>query len=142
MLLSQLFPRKFNFKLLRSLSTRIDVIDGQEFEVPYNYVPPKYDFDSLQNESNVLLMRHANSKFNLKYMEIENEYGYKNEIKQLFLNEDYRDSELSDFGIAQWLHASKYMNKLDIDTVVVSPLKRTMETAYHSLKAHKDFLNI
>ena len=107
--------------------------------IPDDYVHPQYNIDKIKNESRVILIRHANSEFNNPYIDIKNKYGYGDEILNLYLNEKYIDSQITEFGVEQWRYASSIANELEIGTVFVSPLRRTMQTAYHLLNAHKDF---
>lgn len=123
-------------------ATRIDTIDGKEFEVPYNYSPPVYDFETINSGSNVILVRHANSKFNLDESHLDNKEGYGESMMRLFQNEKHRDTELSDFGVAQSEYASRIATKLDIGTVIMSPLRRAVQTTYYFIKKHKNFNNI
>jgi broad specificity phosphatase PhoE len=72
----------------------------------------------LNNQSYVLLVRHANSLFNLKYVTLQEKHGYDVQIRDLFCDDEFRDSPLSPFGIEQCIHASQYANQIDIDMVV------------------------
>ena len=125
----------------REFSQRV-IINGKEFILPSHFVEPKYDTDKIINESRVILMRHANSEFNIAYVKCEEKYGYGEEMLNLFLDDKYIDPPLTEFGIEQWIFASQISNQLDIGTVFVSPLRRAMQTAFHLLKSHKDFEKI
>ena len=43
-------------------------LNGKPFEVPESYVGPYYDVDKIKNASKVVLLRHANTLFNLDYV--------------------------------------------------------------------------
>lgn len=62
--------------------------------------------------------------------------GYNTDLIDIQYNEDYRDTVLSSFGVEQAKYASKYANMLDIDLVLISPMRRTMQTAYYLLRNH------
>ena len=64
------------------------------------------------------------------------------DILNLYLSKDFRDTELSDFGKEQWNYARNYANLLDIDLVLISPLLRTIQTAHLLLKNHPNKENI
>lgn len=52
------------------------------------------------------------------------------------------DCNLSEKGIEQCLEASKHAEKIDFKEVWVSPLRRTLDTAYHIFKSHPNFAQI
>ena len=52
---------------------------------------------------------------------------------------DLIDCKLSEKGIEQCKEASKYAKEMDFTQIVVSPLRRTMETAYYVFKDHPNF---
>lgn len=53
---------------------------------------------------------------------------------QIFLN-----LELSETGVLQCIESQKVVNQLKVHTVMVSPLRRAIETAYNVFKNHPDF---
>lgn len=55
------------------------------------------------------------------------------------INNKFRDSHLSELGISQATEAQEVTDQLKIHTVFVSPLRRTLETAYHIFKTHPNF---
>ena len=131
-LLSRLIRWKRSF-------SKIIKLNDKEFELPDGFTEPKYDVNSILKDSRVLLLRHANSKFNIPYDDCISKYGYKQEVLNLFLDDKYIDAPLTDFGIEQCLYASKIANQIEFDTVFVSPLKRAIQTAYYLLNSHHDF---
>lgn len=129
-------------KFLNRKFTRIDYINDKPFKVPNSYKPPRYNMGFTKEASDVLLVRHANTLFNLRYVEIEEEHGYGKQIRDLFCDKSLRNSELSEFGIEQCKFASKYAKDLELDMVIVSPLHRTMQTAYYLLRHHPQFESV
>ena len=60
---------------------------------------------------------------------------YKKKGSQVFYNKDYVDTVLTPKGETQSLDLGKYwLNKNEIELVIVSPLKRTLQTAYNIFK--------
>ncbi|CAI2376113.1 unnamed protein product [Moneuplotes crassus] len=104
--------------------------------MPAGFEEPQYDMDHIQNSSKVLLVRHANTLFNLAYVKMLHEKGFGKEVCEFLQDESYRDTPLSEFGIEQCNYASKYANQLDIDLVLISPMRRTLQTAHYLLKLH------
>lgn len=49
---------------------------------------------------------------------------------------------ISEYGIKQCTDSQKIVNELDIHSVLVSPLRRTLMTAYYVYKDHPNFENI
>ena len=54
-------------------------------------------------------------------------------------SEDLVDCKLSEKGIEQCKEASKNAREMDFTKIVVSPLRRTMETAYYIFKDHPNW---
>ena len=84
----------------------------------------------------VVLYRHATSNENIKFSKkgITSE-----EMKELNCSEVERDSEIADVGIDLAVSKQKIFNNMNIHTVFVSPMKRALQTAYHSFKNHPNF---
>lgn len=98
--------------------------------------------EMLKHGSQVLLLRHANSQYNYEFSQME-KYEYSDEdYKTLRIKKDLRDAHLSKLGIKQCERAQGLANQLKVDSVLVSPLRRAMETAYHVFKNHPSFDNI
>ncbi|CAI2375535.1 unnamed protein product [Moneuplotes crassus] len=115
---------------------KLITLNGKTYEVPPNFREPVYDMENLQNSSNVILMRHGNTLFNLSYDQIFFEKGYGNEILDLWHDDIFRDSPLSDFGIEQCKHTAQFAEQFDIDMVLISPMRRTLQTAHYLLRNH------
>ncbi|CAI2370760.1 unnamed protein product [Moneuplotes crassus] len=102
---------------------------------------------ALREGSQVILQRHAQSESNARFIPILRKYGCESKIpkeeylKCSFIKED-RDTRISELGIEQCLKSQKVANQLDIHTVIVSPMRRAMMTAYYVYKDHPNFENI
>ena len=55
------------------------------------------------------------------------------------LDHEFRDARLSPLGIEQCMSSQPIVNQLKIHTIMVSPLRRTLETAYNVYKTHPNF---
>jgi broad specificity phosphatase PhoE len=99
-------------------------------------VSSKYLNKDLMSRQRILyLIRHAQSKYNhAEHLAIE--------LKQNPLEVNFRpellDAHLTDFGISQTHEAAIQAQDLDITTVLVSPLRRALQTAYNIFKDHKN----
>ena len=86
-------------------------------------------------KSKFLYVRHSLSTANVRLKE----------IGMMYMNEeDLLDAPLTQKGIDMCLEseAKPILESLDIDTVIVSPLRRCQQTAYHLLKDHPNFYNM
>ncbi|CAI2375142.1 unnamed protein product [Moneuplotes crassus] len=115
---------------------RVVRLNGKEFHVPIGFEEPEYDIENIQKSSKVILVRHANTVFNLEHDTFIAEHGYARDVLKIQYDEKHRDTPLSEFGIQQAKNASKYAKDLDVDLVLISPLKRTIQTAYYLLRNH------
>ena len=91
---------------------------------------PQASVWALKN-SKVLAIRHAESVSNI----VSQKYGVFAER----LYPGIIDAELSDEGIKQCVAQQNLANQLDIPVVLVSPLRRTITTAYYIFKEHPNF---
>jgi broad specificity phosphatase PhoE len=98
--------------------------------------------EELLSGSQVLLQRHANSQFNYEDTALKEKDYTDEEYKVLRIKDELRDAPLSQLGIDQCLEAQQIANKLTVEVILVSPLRRTLETAYHTFKEHSNFENI
>lgn len=94
-------------------------------------VPRKVSGDL--SKSKFTIIRHANSKYNFAVTD-PNYQGDPN------LDHALIDSPLSDLGLSQCQNKSYLLPGLKL--VLVSPLVRTLETAYHLFKDHPNFQEI
>jgi len=82
----------------------------------------------------VIYIRHAESIFNQVMHDPKNMY-LKNS-RQLV------DCGITDLGISQCENLAKSIQECKVKTVFISPLNRTIETCYHTMKEHPDFESI
>ena len=61
---------------------------------------------------------------------------------ETYADENLVDAKLTAEGIEQCRIAAKHAAEIDFRTIIVSPLRRTMETAYHVFKDHPNFSKI
>ena len=94
--------------------------------------------DLLEAPSQVLIQRHAKSISNLAYEKIADHSDFDQVAKWIW-DPDLRDARLWKEGVDQWVKARKLVNKMKIHSVIVSPLRRTLETAYQVYWTHPDF---
>lgn len=59
------------------------------------------ELDFLNSESQVLLLRHANSKYNYEFNKMAENTFTDEDYKKLRIKKELRDSPLSDLGIQQ-----------------------------------------
>ena len=57
----------------------------------------------------------------------------------MYANEDLIDSRLCEEGIEQCVVAGRQLAETNIRAIIVSPMRRTLETAYYLFKDHKNF---
>ena len=105
--------------------------------------PPSYD-NLLERlgMSSTLLVRHAKSISNIGGSKLHVESNQsENGIPlarwlQVFANEELIDTKLCDEGIEQCLLAGKHLDNTDVRAIIVSPMRRTIETAYYTFRDH------
>ena len=92
-----------------------------------------------------MLIRHANSEANeaanlvLKEAQ-QTKLGLPLERwLQVYGNDKYIDSQLTQQGIKQCEDASEHVNKIDFKYLFVSPLRRTIETTYYTFRNHPNW---
>lgn len=117
----------------------------------------------LEDSSQVLLLRHACSEFNYVSQTLTEQNGkfYRSyfdsctiklilinctadlsKFKQNAINPGMRDCKLSEKGLAECENLQEIANALNVHTVFVSPMRRTLLTAYHVFKNHPNFDSI
>jgi hypothetical protein len=109
------------------------------------------DYSSLRRrmgQSPALLIRHANSYANgvanTVLQEAKAAPGGRSLLPlerwlEAYGREDLIDSRLDDKGIEQCLRAGSYMNQIDFRVMVISPMRRTMETCYYMFNQHPNW---
>lgn len=110
-----------------------------EITPSYNEVE---EVEKLKNGSQILLLRHGNSTFNYAESQLRANGFSEEAYRKLRQQKDLRDAHLSALGLQQWEKAQSIANQLNVHTVMVSPLRRALETAYHTFKNHPNFENI
>ena len=98
--------------------------------------------EELANNSQVFLLRHATTDINLVTQRLASSNASKEECVAEWFNAKYRDWGLADVGIEECEKASDIAKSLTIHTVFVSPLIRSIQTAYHLFKDHPNFDSI
>ena len=96
----------------------------------------------LKETSQVILVRHARSEYNLGVIELHKKNADDEEFRDLASNMKFRDWGLAPEGVEQCIKAQSIVNELSIHTVFVSCLRRTLLTAYHVFKTHPSFSEI
>lgn len=96
------------------------------------------EVETLKFTSQVLLQRHGKSVANEAYEKIL-DLSNAEEVEAWIWNPELRDPRLSQTGNEQWVEVQKVVNALNIHTIFVSPLRRTLETAYYTYRAHPNF---
>ena len=87
--------------------------------------------DSIRN-SKFVYVRHARSEGN---------EGYLREGEKAYFDISLKDAPLSEGGIQECLTSATkhHLEQLEFRTIVVSPLRRCLQTAYYLLKDHPKF---
>ena len=67
--------------------------------------------------------------------------GFAERGENSWLDPSLVDAQLADKGVTQALNsqAKQSLASIELDFVLVSPLRRCIQTAYYLLKDHKDF---
>ncbi|CAI2376925.1 unnamed protein product [Moneuplotes crassus] len=109
-------------------------------------------FDGLTNEelraknlaesSRVLLLRHGKSQSNQENDDLLASEHTDEDVKALTTKLDLIDCSLSEKGFAQCEETQPLANLLNVKHVIVSPLRRALETAHNVFKNHPNFENI
>ena len=103
---------------------------------------PKEVVKKLKSGSQVILLRHAESKYNEELASLlKVEHTEEDEVRVKTKREN-RDSSLTQLGIKQCEIAAEIAKKLNVQIVLVSPMKRTLQTAYHVFKNHPNYSSI
>ena len=100
------------------------------------------EVEALKSGSRVILLRHANTIFNLIYDKLLKDKTPEEEIRLAKIKKELRDAPLSQLGIEQCEQVQNIANSLNVEVVAISPLRRALETAYHIFKNHPNFENI
>ena len=98
----------------------------------------------MHESRHVYLIRHANSAWNYAYEKVKERHAagelsdeqLEIEKKKVFGDVSLADCKLSDLGISQCESVTEVP---DVKTVLVSPMRRCLETAYRLFKGRADF---
>ena len=93
----------------------------------------------LSSGSPVILLRHAESKHNEATKINKTKEYVREERARERSNKDYRDGPITKNGVKQCEETSKITDELNVETVLISPLRRALETAYNVFKKHPNF---
>ena len=89
----------------------------------------------------IYFIRHAESKYNTVDSDLKTKFGtnYAKEIEYIThkFSKDYLDVEITEKGIQQALEAREKMKDIDIDLIIVSPLRRALMTCELIFENHK-----
>lgn len=88
----------------------------------------------------VYLIRHAQSLYNVGEAAVEELHGpnYKQTEDYIALkyDESLCDCSITEHGVQHSLEAKKQLEAVPVDVVIVSPLRRALETCHHMFKDH------
>ncbi len=94
---------------------------------------------TILNDQEIILIRHGLSLYNYSASSFYYQTGFdhkSDEARAYMLNQDLIDSPLYPYGVEQAINQQPAINKIDFDTVFVSPLRRAIETCYHLFNKH------
>lgn len=92
--------------------------------------------------SKIILMRHAESHFNYEINKIEKlhtsmiDSEYKKRKADIRFSSKFLDCEITENGKTQCQTASKQLEEVDIKYVIVSPMRRALQTCENTLSAN------
>ena len=89
--------------------------------------------------SQVILLRHAESKHNEESKSLAAKEHTENDVLRNITSLDQRDAPITEVGKEQCKAISKITNELDIKIILISPMRRAMETTYNVFKSHPNF---
>jgi broad specificity phosphatase PhoE len=98
--------------------------------------------EEFKSGSQVILLRHAESKSNQLKSQIRSIKHTKEDILRARTNLKYIDPSITELGKQQCEATAEVTDKLKVEIVLVSPMTRTMQTAYNVFKSHPNFNNI
>ena len=88
----------------------------------------------------VYLIRHAESLYNVGEADLEKELGEVYKASERYITHKYSpemmDVSITENGVGQCEEARKIMEGKHVDIVIVSPLRRALETCWHIFKDH------
>ena len=94
---------------------------------------------TLASGSPVILLRHAESKHNEASRNLKARECTLEERANERASVKHRDGPITKLGKNQCKEASNVTNELNVEVVLISPMRRTLQTAYHVFKKHPNF---
>ena len=91
------------------------------------------------------MIRHGNSVSNEAMIKLIEKHGDQLNVGHFcdkFYRKDMIDCSLTELGIQECLKAGQHALKIPFEEVWISPLRRTLETAFHIFKNHPNFGSI
>jgi len=93
-----------------------------------------------------MLVRHALSEYNFNIVKAYATTTHVNELdlclKAHRINKESFDCQLHQLGVLQAKSCQKVYNEIEFKAVFVSPMRRTLQTAYYLFETHPDRQNI
>lgn len=86
----------------------------------------------MESKSSIYLIRHGESKYN----SAKEEAIKKGDKYSCYWRKDLIDCELTELGIQQAKEAGEKLRDLNISLVLVSPLRRALQTAFYAFENH------
>ena len=103
----------------------------------------KQDANLISNCSQVILLRHAKSTSNTQRQDLRLDPNFdESELISVKVDKSFRDAELSESGFKQCEKVQDFFNDQKVHTVLISPLRRALQSAYHIFKVHPNFNEI
>ena len=87
-------------------------------------------------------MRHAESKTNKIKADMRSGCFSEEDLKRVRTDSENIDPSITDLGIFQCEATAEITNNLNVEIVLVSPMTRTILTAYNVFKNHPNFRNM
>ena len=94
----------------------------------------------------VYLIRHAESIYNIAEALVEKDFIPSEEVQTYFESKqylsmkfdlNYEDCDITEVGKKQCVECREKIGKIDVDLVIVSPLRRALSTCHEVFKEHK-----
>jgi broad specificity phosphatase PhoE len=105
---------------------------------------PHNQHGSIMSNSNILLMRHAESIFNKQINQLDNHKSnlsmseYKRNKSDIRFSKELLDCDITKKGFEECAEVGKHLRNVEIEYVIVSPMKRALMTCENVLShSHK-----
>lgn len=94
-------------------------------------------------DASVFLIRHGFSEFNYQHLILKTDGGKDGQpFQDLKGHPEFVDAQLSSIGVHQSLINAPKLLELNITRVMVSPMRRALQTAIHMFKGHPNLPKI